>query len=132
MAGTDTGTTIVLKTRKSDAPSMRAASIMSGGRVMKKLRNRKIPKGSANAVCASQIATNPRVSWRSGRKSRDVVRSGMKATWTGTRRNATTMRNSVSRKGNLTHEKAYAASAQIAIGSSVEGTAMKIVFTKDS
>ena len=62
MAGTDTGTTMVRKRRKSEAPSMRAASIMSGGRVMKKLRSRKIPNGSAKAVWASQIAPKPRVS----------------------------------------------------------------------
>ena len=53
--GTETGTTIFLKIQASEAPSIRAASIMSGGNVMKKLRKRKIPKGSAKAVCASHI-----------------------------------------------------------------------------
>ena len=41
-----------------------------------------------------------------------------------------TMRKSVSRNGNRIHENANAASAQIASGSTVEGTAMKTVFTK--
>ena len=52
----------------------------------------------------------------------------MNATWTGTRRNAVTIRKSVSRNGKRIHEKAYAASAPIPSGRSVEGTAMNTVF----
>jgi hypothetical protein len=36
-------------------PSIRAASIRSFGRVMKKFRSRKTPNGRANAVWASQM-----------------------------------------------------------------------------
>ena len=46
--------TIRRKIPNEDAPSIRAASIRSFGRVMKKFRSRKMPNGSANAVCASQ------------------------------------------------------------------------------
>ncbi len=56
IAGTDSGTTIVRKIATFEAPSIRAASIRSFGRVMKKFRSRKIPNGSAKAVCASQTA----------------------------------------------------------------------------
>ena len=56
MAGTDSGTTIVRKIPIVVDPSMRAASMRSRGSVMKKLRNRKIPNGRANAVWVSQIA----------------------------------------------------------------------------
>ena len=54
-AGTDSGMTIRRKIAKSEAPSIRAASIRSFGRVMKKLRRRKIASGRPKAVCASQI-----------------------------------------------------------------------------
>ena len=57
IAGTVTGRITLRKIWTSEAPSMREASIISPGRVMKKLRSRKIPNGSANAVWASQIAT---------------------------------------------------------------------------
>jgi len=40
-----------------------------------------------------------------------------------------TIRKSVSRIGKRIHENAYAASAQMASGRSVEGTAMKTVLT---
>ena len=56
MAGTDSGTTIVRKIPTSPAPSIRAASMRSLGSAMKKLRSRKIPNGSANAVWARMTA----------------------------------------------------------------------------
>ena len=79
MAGTDSGTTIVRKMPTSPAPSIRAASIRSRGSVMKKLRSRKIPNGSANAVWASQIAPiavgqPERLEQRQQRDERDLDR----------------------------------------------------------
>src|SRR5215212_1700722 len=50
MAGRPSGRMILKKIPCSEAPSMRAASIKSLGMPMKKVRSRKIAKGSANAV----------------------------------------------------------------------------------
>ena len=57
-AGTDRGTTMRRKMARFDAPSIRAASIRSFGRVMKKFLKRKTASGSPKAVCASQIPRN--------------------------------------------------------------------------
>ena len=49
IAGIPSGSTTLKKSRHSEAPSIRAASIRSLGMPMKKLRRRKIPSGSAKA-----------------------------------------------------------------------------------
>ena len=56
-AGTESGRTMRKKIPRLVAPSIRAASINSAGRRMKKLRSRKIAKGRPKAVWASQIPT---------------------------------------------------------------------------
>src|SRR5262249_8154119 len=96
-AGTERGTTTRRKIRKLEAPSTRAASIRSFGSVMKKLRKRKIAKGSPNAVCASQIPQYPLFRCPCSRKS---FRRGTSEVWIGMIMRTITTRKIVSRKGN--------------------------------
>jgi len=104
---------------------MRDASMRSRGSRMKKLRIRKMPNGSANAVWASQIGMNP-VSSPVGANS---LSTGMNATWTGTSMNAITTMNIASLWGSEVQHRAYAASAQMARGSSVAGMVISRLLT---
>ncbi len=96
------------------------------GSVMKKLRRRKIPNGSAKAVWMSQIGMNVPPS----PVCRMSCDSGMKVICAGISSIAITTRKRLSRKGKRTHAKPKAASAAIKSGRIVAGTVIDTLFRK--